>query len=1063
MWIREIYIDGFGIYSKTDIPHLPGGLVLFYGLNESGKTTLMEFIRTALFGFPSRQWKHHYPPLRGGSHGGRIVIEMNHHPPFISELKNGRVQLVTIDGQPLQTSLTDLLQGVDRATYGRIFAIGLDELQGLDFFHEPDFAGRILAASAGLRAGRLTDALKNLQAEMDQYHRPRARKALLNNLLNELKMVQQEIKRRQKELKEYRGLTEESEKLADQLEKLRTEKHELERRRVHLELLHKARRPWVDWSRAREQCQALVHVAGFPPNGAQQMKTLQEKKISFQADLEKEKQNLEMIQKKRASLSIQESILAAANEIRTLASERQKFQSALDDILEIRLKSEKAREKFQKALKELGPGWDEKRLLSVNASLPVRQKVRDFETALREKQQVLERLKQEREALSRQLQQQKKVITELKEREKALPSIESTISELTEKQHQLERLSDLLVQQSHLAEKIEHAKSTLQNLSLLKTTVRPVTDLHSPWMIILLPIMLGGGAVGLFLLTRARLLSPIGFLAATLLTFSVFSLRWAIKHGHRIRQQQAQFQNHQQQLQKQLDEINDDLNRLQQEQAERQQKITTIAESLGLSSPHRESIRLMQQKIAEDLDVLHHRESLRTEIQQQLKRYHDLETKLQNLDQKRDEAKQSLDAAENEWQTWITERGFDAGLRPTSFETLLEHLEKTLTYRENFVESEERLSIMEQYLHEIKERIQKIFKMCDLEVPQNPSPSDIDRLVHCLNEQEKVREALNQLDIDASRIRKNIKRLTKQLNDIESSINELLDRTGCRDIDEFFQKAELFSQYQQYLEEMNKYEAALLALTGNKKSLKRVIEELEDKDEETVAAEVNEIHQRLQEIETREREKAEIYGRLKEKIAQMETEERLSTLLFERVRIQNAIKQAVKAWGTRVLTLYFLNRAREIYEHLRQPEVIRHADAFLRSMTGDRYCLILTSDDHSVLLEDRERHRKTEVQWSHGLADQVYLAVRLGLARSFSKEREPIPLILDDILVRFDEFRQQKAIECLLEVARHQQIFLFTCRPEVVESIRAVVHNQKQTPPLEYYQLDNGQIHSSKL
>ena len=78
MRICGFHIDGFGIFHDQGIQDVPGGFALFLGQNESGKTTLMEFFRAALFGFPDRRSKRNrYEPLRGGNHGGRLKVVMD--------------------------------------------------------------------------------------------------------------------------------------------------------------------------------------------------------------------------------------------------------------------------------------------------------------------------------------------------------------------------------------------------------------------------------------------------------------------------------------------------------------------------------------------------------------------------------------------------------------------------------------------------------------------------------------------------------------------------------------------------------------------------------------------------------------------------------------------------------------------------------------------------------------------------------------------------------------------------------------------------------------------------
>ena len=52
MEIREIQIDGFGVFSASKLKGVSSGLNIIYGPNEFGKTTLLEFIRCMLVGFP---------------------------------------------------------------------------------------------------------------------------------------------------------------------------------------------------------------------------------------------------------------------------------------------------------------------------------------------------------------------------------------------------------------------------------------------------------------------------------------------------------------------------------------------------------------------------------------------------------------------------------------------------------------------------------------------------------------------------------------------------------------------------------------------------------------------------------------------------------------------------------------------------------------------------------------------------------------------------------------------------------------------------------------------------
>ena len=57
--------------------------------------------------------------------------------------------------------------------------------------------------------------------------------------------------------------------------------------------------------------------------------------------------------------------------------------------------------------------------------------------------------------------------------------------------------------------------------------------------------------------------------------------------------------------------------------------------------------------------------------------------------------------------------------------------------------------------------------------------------------------------------------------------------------------------------------------------------------------------------------------------------------------------------------------------------------------------------------------------------DQLYLALRLAVAQQLTPEA---PLVLDDVLVRFDDTRHSAAMEVLRDLAEDKQVLLFTCQ-----------------------------------
>lgn len=73
---------------------------------------------------------------------------------------------------------------------------------------------------------------------------------------------------------------------------------------------------------------------------------------------------------------------------------------------------------------------------------------------------------------------------------------------------------------------------------------------------------------------------------------------------------------------------------------------------------------------------------------------------------------------------------------------------------------------------------------------------------------------------------------------------------------------------------------------------------------------------------------------------------------------------------------------------------------------------------------------------SDGTSDQLYLALRLALLESYLSEHEPIPFIVDDILIQFDDDRAVATLQALAELSKKTQVIFFTHHEHLVELAR---------------------------
>lgn len=210
------------------------------------------------------------------------------------------------------------------------------------------------------------------------------------------------------------------------------------------------------------------------------------------------------------------------------------------------------------------------------------------------------------------------------------------------------------------------------------------------------------------------------------------------------------------------------------------------------------------------------------------------------------------------------------------------------------------------------------------------------------------------------------------------------------------------------------------------------------------SADLAERRQRLvEEIDLAERELGrshERLGELQHAIEQLEVEEGDARLRAERAGKIAELGRLGREWTTLIVAQRLLEQAVQRFEEEHQPAVVREASRVLAGITDGAYQRIAISfeDARAIVVITPDGQRKTPQQLSQGTREQLYLALRFGLARAHAERNEPLPLLLDDVLVNFDPQRAQAATRVLLELARCQQVLLFTCHPETVEHAREV-------------------------
>ena len=137
----------------------------------------------------------------------------------------------------------------------------------------------------------------------------------------------------------------------------------------------------------------------------------------------------------------------------------------------------------------------------------------------------------------------------------------------------------------------------------------------------------------------------------------------------------------------------------------------------------------------------------------------------------------------------------------------------------------------------------------------------------------------------------------------------------------------------------------------------------------------------------------------------------------------------------------------ESYRQKNQTPVLRRAGELFATLTLGSFKGLrdeVDDEDHPVLKGVRPDNQEVGVEgMSDGARDQLYLALRLATLEQSLDNGEPMPVIVDDILIGFDDARTEACLKVLVDLAKRTQVLVFTHHRRVAEIARALGKNGK--------------------
>ena len=402
-----------------------------------------------------------------------------------------------------------------------------------------------------------------------------------------------------------------------------------------------------------------------------------------------------------------------------------------------------------------------------------------------------------------------------------------------------------------------------------------------------------------------------------------------------------------------------------------------------------------------------------------------------------DSSEQELSQWQKEWEQAVRPLGLDADAVPAQANAVMEDLNTLFGKLKDANILQKRIHGINRDANEFAVKVSGLVDAVagDLkELPAGDGTLELNRRLTLARTAQSQRQTLRkQLAQERSRMDKAVGRIAE----IETRLKGMCEEAGCeryQDLPEAERKSEKRKQIEAELKNLDERLHQLSAGA----TIDDFINQALTVDPDDIDGEIDRL---TEETETLNQEKSELDQRIgseRTELDKMDGSARAAELAEEIQFLLGGLENHVEQYARLKIASKILNQAIERYRHKSQKPILKRTTELFKQITKGSFQGVRAEFDDTgqpVLVGVRPGGKDiVSVEgMSDGTADQLYLALRLAGLQDYLERNEPIPFIVDDILIKFDDDRAVAALGALERLSEQTQVIFFTHHRHLLE------------------------------
>jgi uncharacterized protein YhaN len=400
-------------------------------------------------------------------------------------------------------------------------------------------------------------------------------------------------------------------------------------------------------------------------------------------------------------------------------------------------------------------------------------------------------------------------------------------------------------------------------------------------------------------------------------------------------------------------------------------------------------------------------------------------------------SEKDLNNWQKDWEKAVRPIGLTADAQPEEANVVMDELKNLFEKIKEADILQKRIMGIDRDREEFIRKVTGLVEVIAKDLSKRSASEAAIELHHRLKQSREARTKQETLQKQSDQEHRRLNQALLNVADLEIQLKSMCEEAGCQHIDQLPETEQRSTKHREIKFRLESTDDQLRRLSGGF-TVENFIKKALEVDPDGIIGDIQILEETIESLNNEKSNLDQTIGSEKNELSKMDGSGKAAELAEQIQIILAGIENNAEQCARLKIATKVLSMAIERYRDKSQGPILKRASELFNQITGGVFESIRAEYDEKgqpviVGIRNRDREVVRVECMSDGTTDQLYLALRLAGLEMYMKNNEPIPFIMDDILIKFDNERAAATLKVLAKLSEKTQLIFFTHQHHLVQ------------------------------